>query len=115
MAIEDAVALAESLASSSDIDEALRSYQSRRQPRVETIRAAVRRVTIMRGMEGPITAELLQEHPPVFSASLKAFEELIVDPFASAPSWAATARPAKPADSSRPTAPPKAARYGGDG
>ena len=51
MAIEDAVALAESLGRSRDVDQALRSYESRRRPRVETIRAAVRRVTIMRGME----------------------------------------------------------------
>lgn len=80
MAVEDAVALAESLASSGDVGEALRSYQSRRRPRVETIRAAVRRVTIVRGIEGPVTPELLQQHPPVFPASLKAFDELIVDP-----------------------------------
>jgi 2-polyprenyl-6-methoxyphenol hydroxylase-like FAD-dependent oxidoreductase len=69
MAIEDAV------------DQALRSYESRRRPRVETIRAAVRRRTIARGMEGPATPELLKQHPPVFSASLKAFDELIEDPF----------------------------------
>lgn len=82
MAIEDAVALAESLGRSRDVGQALRSYESRRRPRVETIRAAVRRVTIMRGMEGPLTPELLAQHPPVFSASLKAFDELIEDPFA---------------------------------
>ena len=81
MAIEDAVALAESLGRSRDVDQALRSYESRRRPRTETIRAAVRRVTIMRGLEGPVTPELLDQHPPVFSASLKAFDELIEDPF----------------------------------
>jgi 2-polyprenyl-6-methoxyphenol hydroxylase-like FAD-dependent oxidoreductase len=81
MAIEDAVALAESLARSGDVDQALRSYESRRRPRTETIRAAVRRVTIMRGLEGPVTPDLLRQHPPVFSASLKAFDELINDPF----------------------------------
>jgi 2-polyprenyl-6-methoxyphenol hydroxylase-like FAD-dependent oxidoreductase len=81
MAIEDAVALAESLGRSREVGQALRSYESRRRPRVETIRAAVRRVTIMRGMEGPVTPELLAQHPPVFSASLKAFDELIEDPF----------------------------------
>jgi 2-polyprenyl-6-methoxyphenol hydroxylase-like FAD-dependent oxidoreductase len=81
MAIEDAVALAESLSRFRDVDQALQSYESRRRPRTETIRAAVRRVTIMRGMEGPVTPELLQQHPPVFSASLKAFDELIEDPF----------------------------------
>jgi FAD-dependent urate hydroxylase len=81
MAIEDAVALAESLHRYGDVDQALRSYESRRWPRTETIRAAVRRVTIMRGMEGPVTPELLQQHPAVFSPSLKAFDELIEDPF----------------------------------
>ena len=84
MAIEDAVALAELLSGSGDIDQALRSYESRRRPRVETIRAAVRRRTIARGMEGPATPELLKRHPPVFSASLKVFDELIEDPFARA-------------------------------
>lgn len=81
MAIEDAVALAESLSRFRDIDQALQSYESRRRPRTETIRAAVRRVTIMRAMEGPVTPELLEQHPPVFSPSLKAFDELIEDPF----------------------------------
>jgi 2-heptyl-3-hydroxy-4(1H)-quinolone synthase len=82
MAIEDAVTLAELLGRGGDIDELLRLYESRRRPRVETIRAAVRRRTIARGMEGPATTELLAQHPPVFSASLKVYEELIEDPFA---------------------------------
>ena len=82
MAIEDAVALAESLAGHSDIDAALGAYDARRRPRVETIRAAVRQRTIARGMEGPVTPELLARHPPVFSASLQAFDDVIVDPFA---------------------------------
>lgn len=81
MAIEDAVALAESLGRFGDIDEALRSYESRRWPRVEKIRAAVRRRTVARGMEGPVTPELLERYPQVFSPSLKVFEELIEDPF----------------------------------
>jgi 2-polyprenyl-6-methoxyphenol hydroxylase-like FAD-dependent oxidoreductase len=84
MAIEDAVALAELLGRSDDIDQALRSYETRRRPRVETIRAAVRRRTLARGMEGPVTAELLKQHPPVFSPSLKVYDELIEDPFAAA-------------------------------
>jgi 2-polyprenyl-6-methoxyphenol hydroxylase-like FAD-dependent oxidoreductase len=82
MAIEDAVALAELLGSSGDVDQALRSYESRRRPRVETIRAAVRRRTIARGLEGPVTPELLEQHPSVFPASLKVYDELIEDPFA---------------------------------
>jgi len=84
MAIEDAVALAELLGQGGDIDRVLRSYEARRRPRVETIRAAVRRRTIARGLEGPATPELLRRHPPVFSASLKVFDELIEDPFAAA-------------------------------
>lgn len=84
MAIEDAVALAELLGGDGDIDRVLRSYESRRRPRVETIRAAVRRRTVARGMEGPVTPELLKQHPPVFSPSLKVFDELIEDRFATA-------------------------------
>jgi hypothetical protein len=38
----------------------------------------------MRGLEEPVTPELLEQHPPVFSASLKAFDELSEDPFTSA-------------------------------
>jgi 2-polyprenyl-6-methoxyphenol hydroxylase-like FAD-dependent oxidoreductase len=82
MAIEDAVTLAEVTGEGSDMDNALRTYESRRRPRVETIRAAVRCRTVARGMEGPVTAELLSRHPPVFSASLKAFDELLEDPLA---------------------------------
>jgi 2-polyprenyl-6-methoxyphenol hydroxylase-like FAD-dependent oxidoreductase len=84
MAIEDAVALAESLGRADDVSQALRRYESRRRPRVETIRAAVRRRTVMRGLEGPVTPDVL-EHPPVFSASLKVYDEMIEDPFALAP------------------------------
>jgi len=84
MAIEDAVALAELLGESGDINQALRSYESRRRPRVGTIRAAVRHRSITRGMEGPATPELLKQHPQVFSASLNVFTELIEDPFACA-------------------------------
>jgi 2-polyprenyl-6-methoxyphenol hydroxylase-like FAD-dependent oxidoreductase len=82
MTIEDAVALAELLIDVGGIDQALRRYEARRRPRVEIIRAAVRRRSVMRGMEGPVTRELLQHHPRVFSASLKVFDELIEDPFA---------------------------------
>jgi 2-polyprenyl-6-methoxyphenol hydroxylase-like FAD-dependent oxidoreductase len=82
MAIEDAVALAELIGKGSDVDDALRIYESRRRPRVETIRAAVRRRTVARGMEGPVTADLISRHPSVFSASLKAFDELLEDPHA---------------------------------
>jgi 2-polyprenyl-6-methoxyphenol hydroxylase-like FAD-dependent oxidoreductase len=82
MAIEDAVALAELIGKGSDVDDALRIYESRRRPRVETIRAAVRRRTVARGMEGPVTADLISRHPSVFSASLKAFDELLEDPYA---------------------------------
>jgi len=82
MAIEDAVALSELLGDSADIDEALHSYQTRRRPRVETIRAAVRHRGIVQALEGPVTPELLKQHPPVFSNSLKVYEDLIEDPFA---------------------------------
>lgn len=84
MAIEDAVALAELLGESGDIDQVLRAYESRRRPRVETIRAAVRRRTVARGLEGPVTPERLSQHRPVFSASLKVYDEMIEDPFARA-------------------------------
>ena len=83
MAIEDAAALSELLSESGDIEQVLRSYDIRRRPRVEAIRAAVRHRVILGGMEGPVTDELLKQHPPVFSSSLKVYEDLIEDPFAS--------------------------------
>jgi hypothetical protein len=39
-------------------------------------------------LEGPVTPELLKQHPSVFSASLKVYEELIEDPFAPVPGTA---------------------------
>ena len=82
MAIEDAVALSELFGESGEVEQVLRSYESRRRPRVDTIRAAVRHRAISGGMEGPITPELLKQHPPVFSNSLKVYEDLIENPFA---------------------------------
>lgn len=82
MAIEDAVALAELLGDPGDLDEVLHSYETRRRPRVEAIRAAVRHRTRARGFEGPVTPEVLQRHPPVFSSSLRVYDDLIEDPFA---------------------------------
>jgi hypothetical protein len=32
-------------------------------------------------MEGPVTPELLKQYPPVFSNSLKVYEDLIEDRF----------------------------------
>jgi 2-polyprenyl-6-methoxyphenol hydroxylase-like FAD-dependent oxidoreductase len=82
MAIEDAIALAELLGTQDDLDEVLACYEARRRPRVETIRAAVRHRTIARGLEGPVTPGLLEQHPPVFSSSLKVYDDLIADPLA---------------------------------
>ena len=82
MAIEDAVALSELLGQSDNVEQVLRSFESRRRPRVESIRAAVRHRAISGGMEGHVTSELLARRPPPFSNSLKVYEELIVDPFA---------------------------------
>jgi 2-polyprenyl-6-methoxyphenol hydroxylase-like FAD-dependent oxidoreductase len=82
MAIEDAVTLAELIGTSNDVDEALQAFETARRPRVDTMRAAVRRRTIGRGLEGPATPELLERHPLVFSNSLKAYDDLIEDPFA---------------------------------
>lgn len=84
MAIEDAVALSELIGESTDVEQILRSYEARRRPRIATIRAAVRHRGIIRGLEGPVTPELLNEHPPVFSNSLSVYDELIKDPFADA-------------------------------
>lgn len=88
MAIEDAVALAQLLGESRDVDQVLQAYEARRRPRVETIRAAVRHLTATRGFEGPVTPELLNQHPPVFSTSLKAYDDLIEDPYARDPGFA---------------------------
>jgi 2-polyprenyl-6-methoxyphenol hydroxylase-like FAD-dependent oxidoreductase len=82
MAIEDAVALSGLVGKSSDVERVLQSYELRRRPRVESIRAAVRNRAISGGMEGPVTAELLKQHPHRFSNSLKVYEDLIEDPFA---------------------------------
>jgi len=82
MAIEDAVTLAELIGTNNDLDQAVRAFEAARRPRVDMIRAAVRRRTVARGFEGPATAELLERHPLVFSDSLKAYDDLIEDPFA---------------------------------
>jgi 2-heptyl-3-hydroxy-4(1H)-quinolone synthase len=82
MAIEDAVTLAELIGTDDDLDEVLRAFEAARRPRVETIRAAVRHRTVARGFEGPATTEQLERHPLVFSNSLKAYDDLIEDPFA---------------------------------
>ena len=82
MAIEDAVGLAQLIHENDDLDDALQTYETARRPRVDTIRAAVRHVTITRGFEGPVTPDMLGQHPPVFSNSLKAYNDLIEDPFA---------------------------------
>jgi 2-polyprenyl-6-methoxyphenol hydroxylase-like FAD-dependent oxidoreductase len=82
MAIEDAVTLAELIGANDDLDQVLRSFEDERRPRVDMIRAAVRHRTVARGFEGPATPELLERHPLVFSNSLKAYDDLIEDPFA---------------------------------
>jgi 2-heptyl-3-hydroxy-4(1H)-quinolone synthase len=81
MAIEDAVCLAELLAEANDLGQVLRSYEEKRRPRVESIRAAVRNRAVSGGMEGPVTAELITRYPPPFSDSLKVYEDLIEDLF----------------------------------
>jgi 2-polyprenyl-6-methoxyphenol hydroxylase-like FAD-dependent oxidoreductase len=81
MAIEDAVTLSELLGEGAAMEQVLRSYEAKRRPRTETIRAAVRRRGIARGLEGPVTSDLLTQHPPVLSDSLKVYDELIEDPF----------------------------------
>ena len=55
MAVEDGVALTELLSTSADIDLALRSYERKRRPRVNKVRAAVRHRAVLQGMEGPVT------------------------------------------------------------
>jgi 2-polyprenyl-6-methoxyphenol hydroxylase-like FAD-dependent oxidoreductase len=77
MAIEDAVTLAELMDTSADIDFALRSYESKRRPRVNRVRAAVRHRAILQGMEGPVTSELLQRHPPGFPNPEAIFDSLV--------------------------------------
>ena len=77
MAIEDAVALAELLATSNDIDAALKSYESKRRARVNKVRAAVRHRAILQGMEGPVTPEMLERHPPVFPSPEAIFDSLV--------------------------------------
>jgi len=82
MAIEDAVTLAELIGANSDLDQVVRRFDAARRQRVNMMRAAVRHRTVARGFEGPVTPELLERHPLVFSNSLKAYDDLIEDPFA---------------------------------
>ena len=82
MAIEDAVTLAELIGANNDLDQVLREFEAARRPRVDTIRAAVRHRTVARGFEGSPTPEMLARHPLVFTNSLKAYDDLIEDPFA---------------------------------
>jgi 2-polyprenyl-6-methoxyphenol hydroxylase-like FAD-dependent oxidoreductase len=77
MAIEDAVALADLLATSADTDIALRSYESKRRPRVDKVRRAVRHRAILQGMEGPVTPEILKRHPPVFPSPEAIYDSLV--------------------------------------
>jgi 2-polyprenyl-6-methoxyphenol hydroxylase-like FAD-dependent oxidoreductase len=82
MAIEDAVTLAELIGTNNNLDQVLRSFEAARRPRVEQIRAAIRHRTVRRGFEGAPTPEQLERHPLVFSNSLKAYDDLIEDPYA---------------------------------
>jgi 2-polyprenyl-6-methoxyphenol hydroxylase-like FAD-dependent oxidoreductase len=82
MAIEDAVALAELLSEAADVETALRSYEARRRPRVESIRAAVHNRAALGGMQGSASDEPLRRRPTAFSRSLEVYAELIEDPFA---------------------------------
>lgn len=77
MAIEDASVLSEMLATSADVDLALKSYESKRRRRVDKVRGAVRHRAILQGMEGPITAELLERHPPVFPSPEAIYDSLV--------------------------------------
>jgi 2-polyprenyl-6-methoxyphenol hydroxylase-like FAD-dependent oxidoreductase len=77
MAIEDAVTLAGLIDISADIDFALRSYESKRRTRVNMVRAAVRHRAVLQGMEGPVTSELLQRHPPGFPNPEAIFDSLV--------------------------------------
>jgi len=82
MAIEDSVCLAALLGGSAAIDQVVYTYEARRRPRVESIRAAVRMRAALGGMDGPVTSELLAQHRSDFSDSLAIYEELVEDPFA---------------------------------
>jgi 2-polyprenyl-6-methoxyphenol hydroxylase-like FAD-dependent oxidoreductase len=77
MAIEDAVVLTELLGTSADIDLALRSYEAKRGPRVNKVRAAVRYRAVLQGMEGPVGPELLKRHPSVFPDAEAIYESLV--------------------------------------
>jgi 2-polyprenyl-6-methoxyphenol hydroxylase-like FAD-dependent oxidoreductase len=83
MAIEDGVAPAELVASSDDIDEALRSYELKRRTRLNKVRGAVRHRAILQVMEGPVTPELRARHPPFFP-SAEAIYDSLVEEFVSA-------------------------------
>jgi 2-polyprenyl-6-methoxyphenol hydroxylase-like FAD-dependent oxidoreductase len=80
MAIEDGVILAQLLGSAADMASALGSYESKRRPRVDFVRAQIRHVAVLQGLEGPVTPELLKRHPPV-SPNPTAIYESLIDEF----------------------------------
>jgi 2-polyprenyl-6-methoxyphenol hydroxylase-like FAD-dependent oxidoreductase len=84
MAIEDAVCLATLLGGGDDLDQVVRSYEARRRPRVDSIRAAVRERAAAAGMGGSVMSELLEPRRADLPDSLKVYEDLIEDPFAAA-------------------------------
>jgi 2-polyprenyl-6-methoxyphenol hydroxylase-like FAD-dependent oxidoreductase len=63
MAIEDSLVLTESLASGGNIPEALETYESRRRPRFQRVRDICRYSGLVQGLEGPVDADEIGQHP----------------------------------------------------
>jgi 2-polyprenyl-6-methoxyphenol hydroxylase-like FAD-dependent oxidoreductase len=76
MAIEDGVVLSQLLGSSTDIEWALASYESRRRSRVDFVRAQVRQRGILFGLEGPVPSDL-KHHPPASPNPAPFYDSLI--------------------------------------
>jgi naringenin degradation protein FdeE len=63
MAIEDSMVLTESLVSSSNVGEALTTFEARRRPRFQRVRDLCRFSGMLQGLEGPVEADEMENHP----------------------------------------------------
>jgi 2-polyprenyl-6-methoxyphenol hydroxylase-like FAD-dependent oxidoreductase len=77
MAIEDGVVLSQLLGSGAELEQALASYEATRRRRIDLVRAQVRHRAVLQGMEGPVTPELLKQHPPCSPNPEAIYENLL--------------------------------------
>ena len=81
MAIEDAVTLAELIGTNNDLDQVLHSFEAARRPRVDTYAPGSPSYRCQR-FRGARHTRAVGATSTGFSDSLKAYDDLIEDPFA---------------------------------